>query len=366
MPVEKVRGPWYNSRKLWSKHCARSWQGNEGTWTGPGAGSAARVGRCGGARPCAVAPTWCSRIPAALAAHRAGSLLRRRAVPPATLSRLPARLTKGSCSAAASPPMPHCGRAGSAGAGRRCGNYRRRCDVSLGCRSALRRHRLPRARPLSGRQGLSLLPVCVPAPVAACVHVFLLLLVSTGRENSHFRAMLPGDKLPADQVQGIRINDFSIGFGPRVFGFEDKDGVTYSFRLFPLGGFVSFPEGVEEEVEAGEEDGAARSAAAGRTEGPEGERPNDEKTYDIDDPDLIQNRPAVQRAAVISAGVLFNLIRCSLYLYSHSSLLAWPYQSICTRHRHTHTHTHTRTHTHTHTRTRLRTRTHTHIHLNTR
>ena len=204
MLVQKVRGP-VVQKKCGPRQSAPPWHGNEGTWTCSGDGWAARVGRCGGARPCAVAPTWCSRIPAALAAHRAGSLLRRRAVPPATLSRLPARLTKGSCSAAASPPMPHCGRAGSAGAGRRCGNYRRRCDVSLGCRSALRRHRLPRARPLSGRQGLSPLRVCVPAPVAACVHVFVLLLVSTGRENNHFRAMLPGDKLPADQVQGLSL-----------------------------------------------------------------------------------------------------------------------------------------------------------------
>jgi len=35
---------------------------------------------------------------------------------------------------------------------------------------------------------------------------------------------------------------------PQLLGFKDRDGVTYSFRLFPLGGFVSFPEGIEEEV----------------------------------------------------------------------------------------------------------------------
>jgi hypothetical protein len=30
--------------------------------------------------------------------------------------------------------------------------------------------------------------------------------------------------------------------------------------------------------------------------------------YNFDDPDLIQNRPALQRAFVISAGVIFNMI----------------------------------------------------------
>ena len=33
-----------------------------------------------------------------------------------------------------------------------------------------------------------------------------------------------------------------------------------------------------------------------------------EPVYSFDDPDLIQNRPALQRALVISAGVIFNMI----------------------------------------------------------
>jgi len=41
---------------------------------------------------------------------------------------------------------------------------------------------------------------------------------------------------------------------------------------------------------------------AGKTEG------DKEPVYNYDDPDLIQNRPALQRAFVISAGVIFNMI----------------------------------------------------------
>lgn len=32
------------------------------------------------------------------------------------------------------------------------------------------------------------------------------------------------------------------------------------------------------------------------------------KEYAVDDPDLLQNRPVAQRALVISAGVIFNMI----------------------------------------------------------
>ncbi|MFC1638686.1 site-2 protease family protein [Patescibacteria group bacterium] len=41
---------------------------------------------------------------------------------------------------------------------------------------------------------------------------------------------------------GVRVHEFSIGFGPRLASFEGRDGVTYSWRLIPLGGFVR-PEG---------------------------------------------------------------------------------------------------------------------------
>ena len=105
----------------------------------------------------------------------------------------------------------------------------------------------------------------------------------------------------AAKVQGIRISDFSIGFGPKVFGFKDADGITYNFRLFPLGGFVSFPEGIEDEE--GKEGEQKKDKSSG-TEPVE----DDDTKYNFDDPDLIQNRPALQRALVISSGVIFNMI----------------------------------------------------------
>lgn len=110
----------------------------------------------------------------------------------------------------------------------------------------------------------------------------------------------------AAKVQGIRINDFSIGFGPKLVGFQDRDGVTYSFRLFPLGGFVSFPEGIEQEEDA---------SAEGSNDASDEDEQN-AKVYDFDDPDLIQNRPALQRALVISAGVIFNMILSYMAIFA--------------------------------------------------
>ena len=119
----------------------------------------------------------------------------------------------------------------------------------------------------------------------------------------------------AAKVQGIRINDFSIGFGPKLLGFTDRDGITYSFRLFPLGGFVSFPEGIEEDEEATEDAGVKTDA----TDGEKAEKK--EKVYNFDDPDLIQNRPALQRAFVISAGVIFNMILSYTAIFTSVSMV---------------------------------------------
>ncbi len=86
-------------------------------------------------------------------------------------------------------------------------------------------------------------------------------------EMGHFLAAI---------LQGIYVDGFSIGFGPSIIQKKYKD-ITYSFRAFPLGGFVSFP---------------------------------DEELNNIDpkDPNLLKNRPIIQRVFVISAGVLANLI----------------------------------------------------------
>ena len=97
----------------------------------------------------------------------------------------------------------------------------------------------------------------------------------------------------AARCQGILVNGFSIGFGPAIFK-KEVAGITYSLRALPLGGFVSFPD--------------------------------DDKSSGIpqDDPNLLRNRPIIQRAFVISAGVLANLLLAWLVLIGQAGFVGIP------------------------------------------
>mmetsp|Transcript_12390 Transcript_12390/g.30365 ORF Transcript_12390/g.30365 Transcript_12390/m.30365 type:complete len:471 (-) Transcript_12390:64-1476(-) len=108
----------------------------------------------------------------------------------------------------------------------------------------------------------------------------------------------------AARAQGIIVQDFSIGFGPKILQYKDKEGINYSLRLLPLGGYVSFPEAIPEEEEEEGREGTAKSKEEPQLD----ESGEPEKVYAIDDPNLLQNRPVGQRAIVISAGVIFNMI----------------------------------------------------------
>jgi len=50
------------------------------------------------------------------------------------------------------------------------------------------------------------------------------------------------------KLSGIKVNEFSLGMGPRVFGFK-KGETDYSLRALPIGGFVAM-EGEDEESDA--------------------------------------------------------------------------------------------------------------------
>ena len=88
-----------------------------------------------------------------------------------------------------------------------------------------------------------------------------------------------------------------------MVSFTDGDGIRYSLRALPLGGYVSFPEGGAAAVEgdnagAAEEDGStasasARSGSRGRRRSKD-EDAEEEEEVSEDDPDLLQNRPAIQ------------------------------------------------------------------------
>ena len=112
----------------------------------------------------------------------------------------------------------------------------------------------------------------------------ILALLIVVHEAGHFLAAT---------WQGIRVSGFSVGFGPALLA-RQRRGVTYALRAIPLGGYVSFPDD--------EEDSGVPS----------------------DDPDLLRNRPLPQRALVIAAGVLANLLLAYLVLVGQSVVLGIP------------------------------------------
>jgi membrane-associated protease RseP (regulator of RpoE activity) len=93
--------------------------------------------------------------------------------------------------------------------------------------------------------------------------------------------------------QGIRVSGFSIGFGPVLLQ-RQRRGVQFALRAIPLGGFVAFPDDEES------------------------------STIPADDPDLMRNRPLAQRALVIAAGVLANLLLAWTVLVAQGVVVGIP------------------------------------------
>jgi len=87
-----------------------------------------------------------------------------------------------------------------------------------------------------------------------------------------------GHYLAARSV-GIRVDVFSIGFGKEIFGWNDKHGTRWKIAWIPMGGYVQMH---------GQQDGKAYS--------------------DAEDPTSFAAKTVGQRAWVIVAGPLFNLL----------------------------------------------------------
>ena len=75
------------------------------------------------------------------------------------------------------------------------------------------------------------------------------------------------------KLSGIKVNEFSLGMGPRVFGFK-KGETDYSLRALPIGGFVAM-EGEDEES---------------------------------DEENAFNKAPVQSRIAVVVAGAVMNLV----------------------------------------------------------
>lgn len=106
--------------------------------------------------------------------------------------------------------------------------------------------------------------------LTAIAAVFVFLMVILFHEFGHF--------IIAKMV-GVKVNEFSIGMGPKIFQ-KQKGETKYSIRALPIGGYVSM----------------------------EGEDENS------DDPRSFNRVPAISRIAVVVAGATMNFILAIIVL----------------------------------------------------
>lgn len=99
-------------------------------------------------------------------------------------------------------------------------------------------------------------------PIAVAILLFLVMIVI--HELGHFTAA---------KLLGVRVNEFSVGFGPAIFKKQGKE-TLYALRLVPFGGFCAM-EGEDEES---------------------------------GDPRAFCNKSAWRRFIIVAAGAIFNII----------------------------------------------------------
>ncbi len=94
---------------------------------------------------------------------------------------------------------------------------------------------------------------------------------------------------------GVRVNEFAVGFGPKLFGWTSpKTGTQYTLRALPIGGFCAM-EGEDNKVSEAQQQ--REFVAAGH-----------------DAQSNFQAKPPLRRLAIILAGPLANFILCYLLL----------------------------------------------------
>jgi regulator of sigma E protease len=109
--------------------------------------------------------------------------------------------------------------------------------------------------------------------------LFVLTLVVFFHELGHF--------LVARRC-GVRVLVFSIGFGPELFGFNDRHGTRWKLSAIPLGGYVKF---FGDENAASVPDAAALAAMT-----------DEERRHSF------VHQPVARRAAIVVAGPVANFL----------------------------------------------------------
>jgi regulator of sigma E protease len=122
-------------------------------------------------------------------------------------------------------------------------------------------------------------------PLGLPAFLFVITLVVFFHELGHFLVA---------RACGVKVDIFSIGFGPEIVGFNDRSGTRWRLSWIPVGGYVKF---------AGDANAASLPDASAA------------KTMSADERKVVLFfKPLWQRAAVAAAGPLANFIVAILVL----------------------------------------------------
>ncbi len=131
--------------------------------------------------------------------------------------------------------------------------------------------------------------------IAALLVLSVLIMI---HEFGHFIAA---------KAMGVRVNEFAIGMGPKVFKFCKGD-TLYTVRAFPIGGFCAM-EGEDE----GSETPQAVGGNGGRTLAPDPAR-------------SFANKKVWRRVVIVAAGAVMNLLLGYLLLVGYYGVLQQPHE----------------------------------------
>ena len=150
------------------------------------------------------------------------------------------------------------------------------------------------------------------------IAILILLLMITIHEFGHYIA---GRKL------GFKINEFAIGFGPKIISKKNKHGIVISLRAFPLGGFCSFEDDediVGKYVEGGNERAKEEEKAAAENgeQTADGQTDGAPKTAEpVPTGAKFAEQKPWKRIIVLATGAIFNIL--SAVIFSFIMLLAF-------------------------------------------
>jgi regulator of sigma E protease len=140
----------------------------------------------------------------------------------------------------------------------------------------------------------------------------------------------------AARLFGVRVDVFSIGFGPRLFGWKSGD-TDYRVSIIPLGGYVRMAGQDPTEIDSPNRNwGGSRGAAQAETPGKVMDavqtaaevalrQPADHDAPATGAPDELMSKPRWQRAVISAAGPAVNLIFPILLLTVYFVAIGVPY-----------------------------------------